>query len=669
MNTTKMMPYPFFWDDAAIDLSFVFKDEKPAGKRGFMRAEGERFVFEDGTEGRFWGTNFNSGANFPSHEHSEKVAKRLAKFGVNIVRFHQMDAEWSTPNIFQFSKGENKCHTLEFDPDSMDRLDYLIHCLKEEGIYMSLDLLTYRKFKSEDGVEHPELLGEGAKPYSNFSRKLIDLQKRFNEQLFTHFNPYTKLCYKDDPAIAMTGLANENDLFLYAQKPVVLEPYRSELEALYREWAERNQVEVPGEPVNFGLEPDEKMIAFLCEVHTNYYKEMMAHLRSIGVRIPIAGTNWPINAALLQSQSPTDYTDNHGYWWMGDQSSINNSSMTSLRRSMLPMTGFMKLPDKPMFVSEWDSPWPNEWRAESSLLLAAAGALQGWAGFAIHTYRYTTTPNAERLGRNIALNGITYRGIFDSFNDPAKFGLFYHAALILRRGDVRQGEKTVKIKLPDLNCTEPDETIGFFKCRMPATDLLAESHKYVIEPPGYTSLDEHLTEIVLSPEDTLVDESKGEVLSETGEMYRSWDKRYGWIDSPRTKVTYGFIGEAGAIELDGLVIEAETDFATIAISSLTDEPLQASGNMLLTAVGRADNMDAQYNEDHTVELQPGHPPVVIEVTQARIRLHTDQQVMRVWAVNPEGFFTGEVPSAWKDGVLSFEIGGTHSSMYYLIQKQ
>ena len=33
--------------------------------------------------------------------------------------------------------------------------------------------------------------------------------------------------------------------------------------------------------------------------------------------------------------------------------------------------------------------------------------------------------------------GVPYReGIFSVWNDPAKFGLFYHSALILRRGDV-----------------------------------------------------------------------------------------------------------------------------------------------------------------------------------------------------------------------------------------
>ena len=73
----KQIPYVLPWDKMPVDISFIFENEKPAGKHGFLKIEGENFVFEDGTPAKFWGTNFNSGANFPSHSHSEKVAKRL----------------------------------------------------------------------------------------------------------------------------------------------------------------------------------------------------------------------------------------------------------------------------------------------------------------------------------------------------------------------------------------------------------------------------------------------------------------------------------------------------------------------------------------------------------------------------------------------------------------
>ena len=134
MNTfkAKKIPYPLLWDKMPVDISYIFENEKPAGKHGFLKSKGDKLVFEDGTVAKFWGTNFNSGANFPEHAHSEKVAKRLAEAGLNMVRLHQLDAEWSTPNLFQFRKGKNCENTLSFDKESMDRLDYMIYCLKND---------------------------------------------------------------------------------------------------------------------------------------------------------------------------------------------------------------------------------------------------------------------------------------------------------------------------------------------------------------------------------------------------------------------------------------------------------------------------------------------------------------------------------------------------------
>ena len=87
------------------------------------------------------------------------------------------------------------------------------------------------------------------------------------------------------------------------------------------------------------------------------------------------------------------------------------------------------------------------------------------------------------------------------------------------------------------------------------------------------------------------------------------------------------------IELDGLTIRCATDFATIALSSLTDEPLSGSANILLTTVGRADNTDIAFDKEHTRVEDFGRGPVLIEVIQAVIALKTDRPNMRVWGGN------------------------------------
>lgn len=100
---------------------------------------------------------------------------------------------------------------------------------------------------------------------------------------------------------------------------------------------------------------------------------------------------------------------------------------------------FQRLLDRPLFVSEWDHAWPDEWRAESPLAYAAVASLQGWSGMTIHTYRYSSYGPVDRIGGGAStINGVTYRNHFDTFNDPAKFGLFYHAALMFRRGMSRE---------------------------------------------------------------------------------------------------------------------------------------------------------------------------------------------------------------------------------------
>ncbi len=54
---SRYIPMPAYPDMMPVDISFVFADEKPAGKHGFIRADGDNLRFEDGTLGKFWGVN------------------------------------------------------------------------------------------------------------------------------------------------------------------------------------------------------------------------------------------------------------------------------------------------------------------------------------------------------------------------------------------------------------------------------------------------------------------------------------------------------------------------------------------------------------------------------------------------------------------------------------
>ncbi|MBM3241625.1 hypothetical protein FJZ31_35540 [Candidatus Poribacteria bacterium] len=645
-DTTDWVPFVLPWDDAPIDISFL--NEKPAGKHGFLTVQGDRFVFEDGTPVKFWGTCFSAGANFPTHEQSEKIARRLSKFGVNIVRTHHADANWASPNIFQFDRNKPKDNTLSFDPESLDRFDYLLHCLKREGIYIYLDQLVHRKFKPGDGVDASDQLDNAAKPYTNFDPRLIELQKKFSHDLWTHVNPYTGLTYKDDPAIALMEFANENDLFT---QRVTLEPYRPRLEERYRVWAREHGIEVESESVDF-TQFTAPILRFLHEVQRAYYQEMQVYLRSIGVKVPMTGSNWSRNLALLSSLQVTDYTDSHSYWdhpkqWV----EFDNRPMVSSSSNVFAALSFNRILGKPFFVSEWDQPWPNEWRAEHPLAMAAVAAFQDWNGLATYTYRHNTSVPVDYLS-----------GSFETFNDPARFGLFYHAALIFRRGDVHPAEQTVAIYHPEND---------IFKSPNPTPwqiqSLLATAEKHRLAMALYESPAN--VDKFLSSNERMITEDAKEVHSDTGELYRSWEKRIGVIDTPYTKAAYGFIGEVESISLRGLNLHVRTPFATVAVSSLTDKPIAESYRILLTAVGRAENTDFRYNILHTKKLDSGRGPILIEPIEANIKLETGASNLKVWAIGADGQRIKSIPVKAVDGRLVFDIGKDGRTIYYLMEKE
>jgi hypothetical protein len=572
---------------------------------------------------------------------------------LNIVRFHQLEAEWSSPNIFQFAKGELLTDSVTFDPESMDRLDYLVYCLKKEGIYICMDFNCYHRFRSGDGIEQAMQIGEGGKPILFFNEKFIQTQRTYQKNFLEHVNPYTGLAYKDEPAIAVAQLISEGSLFNTIEATKV-EPYNTELFGLYRDFCAKKGIEVKFEDWDFANRTP-LLREFIIEMEMKCFREEAAYLRSIGAKFPINGNNWPIDKATPYINAMTvDFTDNHFYhcdWRYGvDQRKFRNMSMMCAPDTIAMNLAGMAVEGKPLYISEWDAPWPNVYRADAALFLAAIGAFQNWTGFSIHTYRYGTNEDPAvtgKIGRSIVLGRSYYRGVFDTYNDPAKYGLFYHAALITRRGDVKPAEKTVYHNVDIQQLYDPA-----FKITDPVAAV--EQHGLRFRYNGKTEGE--------------FAEPKGEVLSDTKELYRNWEKGYGWIDTPMTKAVYGFTG-GEKFDLNDVSIQVKNNYATVAISSLTKDAINHSENLFITAVGKADNTDAVYNNEHNSLLKEGRAPILIEVIEAEIAIKTDRKNLKVWSVNPEGFYTGFLPATYEDGVFKFTIGKEFESMYYLVQEQ
>ena len=62
----------------------------------------------------------------------------------------------------------------------------------------------------------------------------------------------------------------------------------------------------------------------------------------------------------------------------------------------------------------------------------------------------------------------------------------------------------------------------------------------------------------------------------------------------------------------------------------------------------------------------GKPPVLAEVIEAEITLENCYKGSRVMAIDPEGFYVGEIKTEYENGCLKFKIGDKYPSIYYLL---
>lgn len=213
----------------------TWKEILPAGTDGFLRIEDGRFVSDKGVV-RFVGTNLCFSAAFPpSKAEAENLAKNLARFGINAVRLHHMD----NSEIW----GGKKCKNhLDINPEQLDKLDYLIYQLEQNGIYVNINLHVSRQFDQRDGFISSPDTPKYDKGLDNFQPKMIQLQKKYAKDLLTHVNPYTKKAYVDDPGVAMIEINNENSVicsFGCGHLDNLPQPYADEFRLLWNDFLGR----------------------------------------------------------------------------------------------------------------------------------------------------------------------------------------------------------------------------------------------------------------------------------------------------------------------------------------------------------------------------------------------------------------------------------------------
>ena len=640
--------------DSFIDLSYL--NHKPAGSHGYIKAIGDDFRYADGSKAIFFGTNVQAYSLFSNNKLLvKKHAKRIASLGFNLVRLTHTDTPWVVPSLI--SQGKT---TQGINGKALDAYFWWVKCLRDEGIYISVDLQVERPWREGDQIPgwKTDMKSEakngmaGGKGFIYLNKRMQELTKKFNKELLTRINPYTQLALKDDPAVMGVMITNENDLTYHFGNTFLADKNHPYHQALFDKEVESfaNKFGLPAYKVHETWKPGASKY-LLNDIEARFNKDMIKHLRDLGVKVPITTTNLWGGESLysLPALTTGDTVDAHGYADAGIYNKRQLQKNPNFDPYFLHWIGQGQVVDMPFTVTEYNV---EQNSAEDdayvpAISVASMAAFQDWDAIMLYGYSQDGLSSASASP-------------WDSYMHPSILGVMPAMALLYREGHVRPANKTVVLN--------PINDELFEKNLSPLTSLSIrtslEQHRMVVAMPKTnnlpwlqpSSIDKNAT-VIHDMNKSMLPVNQNYIISDTGEVKRDWKKGIMTINTPKSQLVMGRIG-GGKIKLNDIIVDSKTPEAAIILTSLDKKSIRTSKSILVSAVAKVAKVRHQ-----------GKTTYISESVKAKISFSSIHKGLRLIALRPDGREGRSLPLK-KDsrGDYSFILSEKDKTHWYMITK-
>jgi hypothetical protein len=620
-----------FSDAALLDLSYL--NEATAGETGFIRRsdDGAAFVRGDGAPIRFWALNSYAARNGMAA--LEDHARFLAKRGVNMVRLHGQIPQ----------AGQSGGTLEEIDTTERDQLWQLVAAMKQEGIYV-----TFSPYYPH--LVHPEAArrwqvpvdSEGLTGMIYFDPVLQEAYKGWLRETLLPVNPYTGLALKDDPALAIIQMQNEDSLLFWTFNSIkgreaallgarfgqfLVEKYGS-LAAARDAWG---NAAVPGPIADMRDDWDSGVIAlsniwhltrdadpgaaaarladqteFLTMIMHDWHAEIARFLREdIGAPQLFNAGNWrTADDVLLDDLERYAYT-------AGDVIGVNRY-VTGLHEGEYEgwaivagdryrEDGLLRRPlDLPITLRQpvgypyiiGETLWvPPMWeQSEGPVLMAAYQALTG-----IDVSYWFATGETQWHAPQSANGYLPSIGKWQ-LATPQQMGAFPAAALIFRLGLIDEAPPVVIEHRPRDTLWaraaplvaaqqgyDPNRDTGIFGALLGSSGARQPdiSPYSFLAGPVQVDFDSETGNFVHPDLASLIDEDRQVVTSLTRELSWDWGAGVVTLDAPRAQGVVGALSSATAFPLQDITIESDADYASIIAVPLDDQPIADAARLLV----------------------------------------------------------------------------------------
>lgn len=615
-------------DSGLISLRYL--NEPFAGKNGFIRLskDGNSFVNGKGQEMRFWASNGGSLASEFTDKQLDTLARFLASKGVNLIRYHGA----INP------RGKNT-ELNQADTKEINNIWRCVAAMKKHGIYTVIS--PFWPHNGHMGGWVPEEWGiEGYSGKDDlwavlyFSDKLKQGYKSWVRQLYDTPNPYTGVALKDEPAVAIIQIENEDAVFFWTMgsiKPALakmagqqfaqwLTAKYNSLDKVKQHWGTASHKDDDFSAGRIGLyhiyeftipaKPElaerlKDQTEFYAHVQRTFYDDMAKYYHQLGCKQLINGNNWRTasQSRLLdlerwtnsgvdvlaankyfepQHKGPNDgwrIEPGHHY---GAPSALKNPA--DLPSNLKHVTG------RPMMITE--SAWnlPNKYQTEGPLLMAAYGGLTGLDAF------FWFCPTATTFDTKLYYTWTKVDGQHPmnrwSTSTPGETGMFPANALIHRMAYVKEGKAVAEQRTMNSMLNREIPPIFEEQSFDPNRDFIVADKenegKSTLSPLTFltgnvstTYESKKDTVLILAWPSKLINTEQQTITSVTTEQHLDYKNGIFTLNTPKAKAVTGFLNIKKTFDLGEVSITSGNEYATIELVSMDDQNISQSKKLLL----------------------------------------------------------------------------------------
>jgi hypothetical protein len=393
-----------------------------AGSKGWLKVSPNgQYYFENepNTPVRFFGTNVSGSAVFLDASIIDSMVDQFYRLCYNMVRLHHIDETltWGT--------GTN---STTINPFYAQRLHYFVEACRQKGIYVAIDLYSQR-------IPRTNEILPGSVNFVEFKLLMIAHSgarqnwKDYALNLLNSTSPYTGRKMKDEPALALMTLVNEQAPLAWPRGTLRSEVFDSLEAASGRPW---------GVVTDQDAQSADQLLS-AC------YQWMKTELRNNGVKALFSSVNVGEQNAVSRSRSQFDFQDAHLYYahpeWLGTPWTVPFRQMPTPPLKNMQHFGryaAARVHNKAYFVGEMDAVTPSPYRGEIGLFVGALAAVQNWD--AILRFGYT-----DRIQY---LQSLYPSMAFQTVTDPAAMASERALKALFHRGDLDPNESDAVINVP-----------------------------------------------------------------------------------------------------------------------------------------------------------------------------------------------------------------------------